>query len=454
MKTKTMKKNEYPLFKLGFTTALLIALLLISGISVAQTSGETLYRQNCASCHDVGTKRMIGPGLQGINEKRSNEWLHDWIKDSQAMVKAGDPDAVAIFNEYNQVVMMPFAMLSDQEIDDILTYITEANSAPAVADAGSAEQAAAPAATTPTNAPPSSSQSMTWYLILGLALVILYITGTALFKALKVLNYSGIKVREHRTNHLEVFVVMVVAAALICWGIAAGLEAGIGTLNYVVFAVLPYVALVTFLVGSIYRYRRRSFEVSSLSSQFLEGRKLFWGSQLFHWGILVLFFGHLIAFLFPRTVLAWNGQPVRLLILEVASFAFALSALIGLLLFIRRRLTSPRIRVVSNKMDMLVYTLLLTQIFSGLGVAFFVRWGSSWFAGVLTPYLRSIFAFSPDISAVSTMHWLVQIHIVSAFVIVGIIPFTRFVHFLVAPIDYIWRRYQLVIWNWNRKALR
>jgi nitrate reductase gamma subunit len=110
--------------------------------------------------------------------------------------------------------------------------------------------------------------------------------------------------------------------------------------------------------------------------------------------------------------------------------------------------------IVTNKMDMVVYTTLFVQIVSGLAVAYFDRWGSSWFASTLTPYLVSLFAFNPDVAAVSAMSWLVQVHIFSAFFIIAIIPFTRFMHFLVAPIDYMWRDYQLVIWNWSRKSIR
>ncbi|MCK5406381.1 MAG: respiratory nitrate reductase subunit gamma, partial [Candidatus Krumholzibacteria bacterium] len=79
---------------------------------------------------------------------------------------------------------------------------------------------------------------------------------------------------------------------------------------------LPYVALVVFLVGTISRYKMTKFSYSSLSSQFLEGRQLFWGTMPFHWGILFLFLGHLVAFLVPRGLLAFNSHPVRLLIIE------------------------------------------------------------------------------------------------------------------------------------------
>lgn len=225
--------------------------------------------------------------------------------------------------------------------------------------------------------------------------------------------------------------------------------------NHLLFVIVPYVSLAVFIIGTIYRYRNKGFTVSSISSQFLEGRKLFWASQPFHWGLLFLFFGHLIAFLFPRAVLAWNGQPVRLLILEVSSFAFGLSAFLGLGLLILRRLTTPRVQVVTSKMDIVVFLLLVTQIVSGLCVAYFNRWGSSWFSAFLTPYLRSIFVFDPDITAISGVNsWWLKIHVVSAFSIIGVIPFTRFMHFLVYPIDYLWRSYQQVIWNWDRRSIR
>jgi nitrate reductase gamma subunit len=224
--------------------------------------------------------------------------------------------------------------------------------------------------------------------------------------------------------------------------------------NLLLFAVLPYVALAVLLIGTIYRYTSKGFKVSSLSSQFLEGRKLFWGSQPFHWGLMFLFFGHLIAFLFPRAVLLWNGQPVRLAILEMTAFAFGLSALLGIVLLIRRRITEPRVRIVTNWSDVVVLVLLLTQIVSGLSVAFFDRWGSSWFASTLTPYLRSVFIFDPQIDAVSAMPFMIKLHIVGAFLIIGFIPFSRFMHFLVFPLDYVWRSYQQVIWNWDRKNIR
>jgi len=224
--------------------------------------------------------------------------------------------------------------------------------------------------------------------------------------------------------------------------------------NNFFFIGLPYAALTDLLVGSIFRYFNFGFKVSSLSTQFLEGRELFYGSRPFHWGVIFLFFGHAIAFLFPQTVILWGSVPLRLVIIEVAALGFAISALFGLIMLIQRRFKNKRILAVTSKMDVFVYVILLTQIISGIWVAYFARWGSVWFASVLTPYLKSIIVFQPDIAAVSAMPLSVQIHIVSAFIFIGMIPFTRFIHILVYPFSYLWRSYQYVIWNWDRKTIR
>ena len=220
------------------------------------------------------------------------------------------------------------------------------------------------------------------------------------------------------------------------------------------FIALPYLAVGVFLVGFVRRYMRKGFQVSSLSSQFLEGKQLFWGSLPFHVGILVVFLGHLLAFLIPSSILLWNGDPLRLLALEITGFAFGLSFLIGLSLLFYRRITNARIRMVTNEMDILIEVLLLTQVVLGLWIALFNRWGSSWFASDLSPYLWSILAFRPDPEAVLAMPTSVQLHIINAFLILLVLPFTRLVHLLVAPFHYIGRPYQRVIWNWDRKKIR
>ncbi len=224
--------------------------------------------------------------------------------------------------------------------------------------------------------------------------------------------------------------------------------------NNFIFIGLPYVAMAVFLIGSIIRYRAQPFSVSSLSSQILESRVLYWGSHAFHIGIVTLFLGHLIGFLFPRGVISFTGQPMRLLIIEISAFAFGLLALFGIITLIYRRVAFSKLKAVTSKMDIVVYVLILIQVLSGLWIAYFNRWGSAWFAISLAPYLKSIFLLTPDYAAVAAMPFGIKLHVASAFLFVAMVPFTRLMHFLVFPFVYITRAYQYVIWNWDRKTRR
>ncbi|MBI4411205.1 MAG: respiratory nitrate reductase subunit gamma [Deltaproteobacteria bacterium] len=226
------------------------------------------------------------------------------------------------------------------------------------------------------------------------------------------------------------------------------------TFNNFLFIALPYIAIVTFVVGAIRRYRATGFKVSSLSSQFLEGRKLYFGSMAFHWGILAVFAGHLITFLFPTATLAWNSNPVRLIVVEALAFTFGLSVLVGLTGLFLRRISNPRIENVTSRMDVAIELLILAQVVLGCWIALGYRWGSSWFASDLSPYLWSIVKLNPQTEAVNAMPPVIRAHIVGAFVIIGMIPFTRLMHFLVAPFHYIVRPFQLVMWTWDRKRVR
>ncbi len=225
-------------------------------------------------------------------------------------------------------------------------------------------------------------------------------------------------------------------------------------LNNFLFIALPYISIVTFVIGSIQRYKANGFKYSSLSSQFLEGDKLFFGSLLFHWGILIVFMGHLLTFLFPATTLAWNSNPLRLIVLEGLAFTFGLSVLLGLIGLLFRRSSNPRIQAVTTRMDIVLELLLVTQAILGCWIALGYRWGSSWFASDLTPYLWSILKLNPQTTAINAMPLVIKAHIVGAFIVIGLIPFTRLVHFLVAPFSYIWRPYQKVLWYWDRKQIR
>jgi nitrate reductase gamma subunit len=217
-------------------------------------------------------------------------------------------------------------------------------------------------------------------------------------------------------------------------------------LDTVLFAVLPYVAVFTLILVTIQRYRSQSFTYSSLSSQFLENRHHFWGLVPFHYGILAVILGHFVAFLVPREILLWNSHPLRLYILELSALVCALLTLVGLLAGMVRRWTNPKVRMVTSINDWIVYALLLVQIVSGVAIAVFYPWGSSWYAASAAPYLWSLVKLNPDIGYVAPMPHLVKLHVVGAFVLIGFFPFTRLVHILVVPNPYLWRRTQVVRW--------
>ena len=441
-------KSRFSLSKLTFTLAALALSVLFSNKAQAQ-DGEELFKTYCNSCHLLSAQSSTGPGLAGITDKRTKEWLVSWITNSTEFIATGDEDAVQIFEEFNKVVMPPFTQLTEAEIVSVIDYMEVA----AVPDDGSL--------TASTNSggvedvPMTEGEKTVLFWTIIVMLIILAFLVKLLLNTKRQLMEQGLHFDPHKVDRFPlIFAGILLLLIGMFYLLASGLQNNTGQLNGMMFAVFPYVAFAIFLIGSIYRYLKKGYKVSSLSSQFIEGKKLFWGSQPFHWGLLILFFGHLIAFMFPSSLIAFNGHPVRLLILEISSFAFGLAALLGLALLIKRRLSTKALLVVTNKMDMVVYSVLVIQIVSGLSVAFFVRWGSTWFASVLTPYLRSVFSFSPDIEAISVAPAWVQIHVISAFLIIAIIPFTRFMHFLVAPVDYLWRKYQVVIWNWDRKRIR
>ncbi len=226
------------------------------------------------------------------------------------------------------------------------------------------------------------------------------------------------------------------------------------SLDSFLFIALPYIAIVVFAVGTVRRYMTAGYGISSLSAQFLEGRMGFWGTVPFHIAILVLLLAHLIWFLAPDAALWWNGARLRLLAHEGLAFTFGAVAMIALAGLLVRRAINPRLRMVTSPMDVIIEAMLLTQIVLGCSIALGFRWGSSWFAADLAPYLWSIVLLDPQPAAVAAMPWIIKLHVAGAFLILLIFPFTRLVHLLVAPLHYLWRPYQVVIWHWDRKRLR
>jgi len=123
--------------------ALFLNVISLSQV-VAQPDGGAIFKANCTSCHVVGDNKVVGPGLKNVHQRRSEEWLVKWIKNSSALIKSGDADAVKVFEENNKIAMPAFN-LSDDEIKSVIAYIkTESEKAPAAAAPGTADPNAAP----------------------------------------------------------------------------------------------------------------------------------------------------------------------------------------------------------------------------------------------------------------------------------------------------------------------
>ena len=225
-------------------------------------------------------------------------------------------------------------------------------------------------------------------------------------------------------------------------------------LDQILFVVLPYVALVVFLLVSIRRYLTQSFTFSTLSSQFLENQQHFWGLVPFHYGIITVLTGHFVAFLIPAQILAWNSSILRLYILEVSAFVAGLLTMVGLVSVIMRRMSDAKIKMVTSVADWILLGIFVFQIASGLYVAVFHGWGSSWFAASAVPYIWSLLTLNPDIAYITAMPWMVKLHVISASVMIAFFPFTRMVHVLVVPNPYLWRKPQVVRWYAEWRGVR
>ncbi len=127
MKSVALHSNLTKVLLKSFTIILFFAFSMSSYSQdvdeARQKEGRKLFKSLCASCHKLD-KKLVGPALGNIEDRRENDWLKAWIKNNAELRATGDKDAIAIFEEYNGSNMTAFPQLSDQQIDDILYYST------------------------------------------------------------------------------------------------------------------------------------------------------------------------------------------------------------------------------------------------------------------------------------------------------------------------------------------
>lgn len=220
--------------------------------------------------------------------------------------------------------------------------------------------------------------------------------------------------------------------------------------DFLLFVAFPYAAIVLSVIMMAYRYFDDRFSYSSQSSQFLENRQLFWSSIPWHYGILIILLAHLLATLFPDSWASFISEPTRLYILEVTGLGLGLFTVLGISLFIVRRVVNSRLLAVTSVMDWVMLALLLLEVVLGVYIAFFYRWGSVWYLQTAAPWLWSLASLNPQVQYIAMLPLIVKLHIFTAFLLVAVLPFTRLVHLFTFPITYLWRPYQVIVWNRRR----
>ena len=217
--------------------------------------------------------------------------------------------------------------------------------------------------------------------------------------------------------------------------------------DIVLFVAFPYVAVALAIVVGVQRYRTNRFSYSTLSSQILENRTLFWGSVPWHYGIVVVLLAHLIGFLIPGLWASITSDQAALYTIEMIGFAFGMAALFGLCVLMVRRSTYERIRAVTSPMDWVLLIALLVQVALGMYVSLAYRWGADWYVDTAVPWLVSLVSLNPQTQYVSSLPWAVKLHMLNGFLVIALFPFSRLVHLIMFPFWYLWRPYQLVIRN-------
>jgi nitrate reductase gamma subunit len=215
------------------------------------------------------------------------------------------------------------------------------------------------------------------------------------------------------------------------------------------FGVYPYICLTVFLLGSLIRFDRDQYSWKSDSSQMLRAGTLRWGSNLFHIGILFLFFGHLIGLLMPHSLYGiFIGAPAKQMLAIVSGGIAGLLCFIGLSLLIHRRVFDARIRATSHPTDIAILVILWVQLVIGLiTLPFSLQHSDGSVMLILADWAQRVVTFRPvDAAALGNLPWPYVAHLALGMTIFLLFPFSRLVHVWsgFATLSYVIRPYQVV----------
>jgi len=152
----------------------------------AVQAGKSLFNANCSACHKLDQK-LIGPALRGVTDRREVSWAKSFIHNSQKMIQDDDPVAVALFAEFNNVVMPPMPFFSDDDLNKLLSYIEHGDKA-ADAPAGAAVEGGAGAGQGSGDGIPSEYLTIILAVLVGVLLLILVVLGLIITVLTKYLN--------------------------------------------------------------------------------------------------------------------------------------------------------------------------------------------------------------------------------------------------------------------------
>lgn len=222
-----------------------------------------------------------------------------------------------------------------------------------------------------------------------------------------------------------------------------------GYVNTLLFGIYPYVCLAVLLIASLIRFDREPYTWKSDSSQMLRKGQLRLGSNLFHFGVIVVILGHFLGFLAPHWAVDWALDPTghQLLAMVVGGIA-GFVAIVGLTILLHRRLVDPRIRLNSRKWDIAVAIMLWLQLALGLlTVPLSALHMDGALFEVLTTYVKAIVTLNGGAaSLMSGVPLTYKLHVLLGFTIFLISPFTRMIHIWsgVGALSYLFRPYQIV----------
>jgi nitrate reductase gamma subunit len=217
--------------------------------------------------------------------------------------------------------------------------------------------------------------------------------------------------------------------------------------EHFLFGIYPYIGLSVFLIGSLVRFERGQYTWRSGSSQMLRARQLRWGSNLFHIGILFLFFGHFVGLLTPHWLYEhFITAGAKQMVAVVSGGTAGVICFIGLTMLLHRRLTDPRIRATSSSMDIAILLVLWLQLVLGLvTLPFSVQHSDGGTMLALSEWAQRIVTFRGGAAElVANVDWPFKLHLVLGITIFVLFPFSRLVHIWSVPVGYVFRSYQVV----------